>query len=73
LNFERLSLVAPFANVFVAALIPLAMVFSFVALIVSWIWWEGGLMVAYVAWFFLELIIQVAQWSAEIPWASVAF
>jgi len=70
-SFGRLSLIAPFANVAAVSLIPIAMALSFVALLMSYVWWEGGVILGYGAWFFLEAIIQIAQWSAMIPFASV--
>jgi competence protein ComEC len=70
-SFGRLSLIAPVANVAAVSLIPIAMMLSFVSLLVSYFWWEGGLMIAYVAWFFLEAIVQIAHWSALVPFASV--
>jgi len=71
--FERFSLVAPFANVAAVSFIPLAMLFSFVALLVSYVWWSGGLLIAYIGWFFLELIMQIAHWSAQVPGSSIDF
>jgi hypothetical protein len=55
------------------SLIPVAMALSFGALLISYVWWDGGLLVAYVAWFFLEAIIQIAHLSAMIPFASIDF
>lgn len=72
-SFGRFSLVAPFANVAAVSFIPLAMLFSFVAMLVSYVWWGGGVMIAYVAWFFLELIMQIAYWSARVPFSSIEF
>lgn len=72
-SFGRFSLIAPLANVAAVSLIPVAMALSFGALLVSYLWWEGGLLVSYVAWFFLEAIIQIAHWSAMIPFASIDF
>lgn len=71
LQFDRLSLVAPVANVAVVSLMPLAMMFGFLALVVSWVWWDAGLLIAYVGWFFLKLILLIAHGLAQIPWASV--
>ncbi len=71
--FGRFSLIAPFANVAAVSFIPLAMLCSFVAVLVSCFWFYGGLLVAYVGWFFLELIMQIAHWSARVPFSSIEF
>jgi competence protein ComEC len=71
--FGRFSLIAPAANVAAVSFIPLAMLFSFVAVLVSSVWFYGGLLVAYVGWFFLELIMHVAYWSARVPFSSIEF
>lgn len=71
--FGRFSLIAPLANVAVVSFIPLAMLLSFAAVLVSCFWFYGGLLVAYVGWFFLEMIMQIAHWSAQVPWSSIEF
>lgn len=71
-SFGRLSLIAPMANVAAVSLIPLAMLTAFSAFLLSLFWWQAGLLVAYVGWFFLESVIQIAHWSALVPWASVS-
>ena len=71
MSFGRVSLIAPLANVMVASFIPLAMLFSFVALVVSCVWPWGGLLVAYVAWAFLKFIVWISGILAAVPWASV--
>ncbi|MFA5842987.1 MAG: ComEC/Rec2 family competence protein [Candidatus Gracilibacteria bacterium] len=71
MSFGRVSLIAPLANVMVAPFIPLAMLFSFVALVVSCVWPWLGLLVAYGAWFFLKFIIWISGILAAVPWASV--
>lgn len=64
--FGRFSLIAPLANICVAPIVPLAMLFSAAALLVSAFWWEGGLLIAYVASFFLDWILEVADLGARI-------
>ncbi len=71
LQFDRLSLIAPVANVAVVSLMPLAMLFGFLALAVSWVWWDAGLLIAYVGWFFLKLILFLAHLLAQVPYASI--
>lgn len=69
-NFGRLSLIAPLANVAVVSLIPLAMLSSFLALCVSFFSYSGGLLLAYVAWFFLECIMRLTHLFSQLPFAS---
>lgn len=71
LQFDRLSLISPVANVAVVSLMPLAMLFGFLALVVSWVWWDAALLVAYVGWFFLRLILLAAHFLAQVPYASI--
>lgn len=63
-QFGRFSLIAPLANILVAPLLPLAMLFSFLSVFL-------GTAMAYVAWLFLWSIVKVAQIFADLPWASI--
>src|ERR671937_355296 len=78
LNFERLSLVAPLANVAVVPLVPVVMLTSAVAAVVGAVhpaipgagellaWATGG-----AAWLYLRLMIVTGQLAAGVPMASV--
>lgn len=70
-NFERLSLIAPISNLLVAFAIPPAMLFGFVAVILSFIFPPLAQVVAYLAWGVLSYIIGVIEMTAVIPYASV--
>lgn len=70
-NFERLSLIAPIANLFVIFAIPPAMLFGFVAVILSFFSHILGLIPAYLTWGILSYIVKVIEISANIPYASV--
>jgi len=63
-NFGRLSVVSPLANVLVAPFIPLAMLFSGLSLVF-------GPPLAWIAWFPLKFVEQVALFLGSLPWASV--
>ena len=79
-NFERLSLVAPLANVLVVPFVPLAMLFSAVASLVGLMdgvlhvpvvgdacaWFAGGC-----AWLVLRVIVALGSGVAAIPHAAV--
>jgi competence protein ComEC len=79
-NFERLSLVAPIANVLVVPFVPVAMLFSGVAALAGMLdttlhvpvvgtaltWLAGG-----AAWLVLRLIVAIGSAVASVPLASV--
>ncbi|HET6744607.1 MAG TPA: ComEC/Rec2 family competence protein [Candidatus Limnocylindria bacterium] len=78
LNFERLSLVAPLANVLVVPLVPLVMLTAAVAALVGAshsalplvgdvaAWASGG-----AAWLYLRLMVLAGQLAAAVPLASI--
>ncbi|MDQ2690015.1 MAG: ComEC/Rec2 family competence protein, partial [Chloroflexota bacterium] len=80
-NFERLSLVAPVANVLVVPFVPVAMLFSAIAAVVGLVdaavelpvvgsvltWAAGG-----AAWLVLRVIVALGTAVASVPNASVA-
>ncbi|HEX2221184.1 MAG TPA: DNA internalization-related competence protein ComEC/Rec2 [Candidatus Limnocylindria bacterium] len=80
-SFERLSLVAPLANVLVVPLVPLAMAASAAAAAVGALepvapvpvlldigaWWAGGL-----AWLLLAAMTAAGKLAAGLPFASVS-
>lgn len=59
--FGRFSWVSPLANVLAAMMVPLAMLFSALALVVSLFDFSAGVFVAYGAWFFIESILNIAH------------
>jgi len=69
--FERLSFVAPLANLLVAPAIPLAMLIGFIAVGVGAIFLPAGLFVGFVAYGLLEYILFIAEKLAAIPLASI--
>lgn len=71
LLFGRISLMAPFANVLVAPLIPLAMLFGFVGTLVSFVSFPLGQIISYPGWSSLDWIVSIAKFFAEIPAASL--
>ncbi|MBU0705777.1 ComEC family competence protein [Patescibacteria group bacterium] len=70
-NFERLSLIAPLANLLVAFAIPPAMLFGFVAVILSFVFFPLAQIFAYMAWGVLTYIIKIIEFTSIIPYASV--
>ena len=79
-NFERLSLVAPIANVLVVPFVPVAMLFSAVAALAGLLhaalplavigdaltWFAGGC-----AWLVLRVIVSLGSAVASLPYAAV--
>jgi competence protein ComEC len=70
--FGRISLVALIVNILIAPLIPLAMAVGAVMLCASFISIELAQVCGYFVALFLEIIIQMVSWFAQIPWASVS-
>lgn len=70
--FGRLSLLGPVANILVAPLVPLAMLLGFLGTVVSILWFTPGLLISYLTWGCLELIIRIAEFFADVPYASLS-
>ncbi|MBU1018254.1 ComEC family competence protein [Patescibacteria group bacterium] len=70
-NFERLSLIAPLANLLVIFAIPPAMLFGFLAVLASFLFEGVGLVFGYITWGILSYIIKVIELMAAVPYASV--
>ena len=66
LLFGRVSLISPIANVLVAPFIPLAMLFGFLGTVVSFFWFFGGQLLAYIGWGCLTWIIFIAQYLPHV-------
>lgn len=69
--FRRISLIAPLANIIVAPLVPLAMLFGSLGVVLSYAYFPLGQLVSYVTWGFLQMIILTAALLAKIPFASI--
>jgi competence protein ComEC len=71
LNFSNLSLISPLANILVAPLIPIAMLFSALSLFISFINFHLAVFFSLPGWLSLEVIMQIINLSAKIPYASL--
>lgn len=69
--FGRISLISPLSNILVALPVPLAMLFGFIGVTVSFLSFPLGQLISYVSWFFLEFVIQTAMLLSHIPFASI--
>jgi len=70
-NFSRLSLVAPIMNVLVLPIVPITMLFGFVAGLLAMICLKAGIVVGYLSWLLLKYIVVAAETFSKIPLASV--
>lgn len=70
-NFERLSIIAPLANLLVIFAIPPAMMFGFVAVLLSFISTPLSLIFGYITWGILTYIIKIIELMAAVPYASI--
>ncbi len=70
-NFERLSMISPIANLLVAFALPPAMLFGFIAVLLSFISHTLALIPAYITWGVLSYIIKTIEITSAIPYASI--
>lgn len=73
LHFQRISFVAPITNVFIGWTMPFLMLFGWTAALTGYIWWPLGALPAWGSWVLLTYVIQVVQWTAGFPMASLAW
>lgn len=71
LNFERLSLIAPFANVLVLPFVPAAMLFGFFAVLFGYFSNFLGLVFGFFAYLIMSLMVLLVRFFAALPLASV--
>ncbi len=69
-NFHQLSLVFLAANILILPIVPLTMLFSFLAAAVGLVWHNLSLIFAWSAFLLLKYEIWIAGSLAEISWAS---
>lgn len=70
-QFGRLSIVAPVVNVLILWIIPAIMLLGFLAVLLSFIFFPIGELVAWVAWVGLKYIIFIVKFFANLSFASV--
>lgn len=73
LNFDRLSLIAPITNLLVLPVIPITMLFGFIAGLLSFVHQFLALPLAWIAWILLEYVIKVVHLTAKLPLASLEY
>ena len=72
-TFGRISIVAPIVNVLVLWIIPWLMLLGFVAIVVSFIFYPLGQVIAWVAGLGLKYVIILAEWFGEKDWSAWEF
>jgi competence protein ComEC len=70
-HFGRLSLVAPLVNILVLWLVPWLMLFGFLALILSWLFFPLGQVLAWVAGLGLNYVIIIVDWFGNKSWSAI--
>lgn len=70
-NFGRLSIVALPVNILVLWSVPYLMLFGFLSIVTSYIFWPLGLILAWVTGFGLKYIIYIAEYIGSQPWSSM--
>lgn len=71
-QFGRISLVSPFANLAVAPLLPLCMLFGFMAFVFAWsgvVSWIFIMMTSVCSWFLFKFV----EFFAAVPYAAIDF
>ncbi|MBU1092452.1 ComEC family competence protein [Patescibacteria group bacterium] len=71
ISFGRVSIIAPLTNVLVVPLVPIAMLLGFWAVVGGMISPILGSVLGWVAWLPLRLVVAVAEYMKNLPWASV--
>lgn len=70
-QFGRLSLVAPLVNVLILWVIPWLMLFGFLSLVLSWLFFPLGQALAWVAGLGLNYVIIIVDWFGNKSWSAV--
>lgn len=72
-QFGRLSVVAPLANILILWIVPFLMLFSFLSIIFSYVFYPLGLIMAFPTYLGLKYVIITAHYLASWPGASLVF
>ena len=70
-TFGRLSFISPLTNVLIVWTLPIITVLGFFVAIAGYFFLPLGQVFAWVAWIFLEFVIQIITWTSRIPFASI--
>jgi competence protein ComEC len=70
-QFGRLSIVAPIVNILILWIIPTIMMLGFLAVLISFLLFPLGEVVAWIAWVGLQYITSVVEFFASLSWSAV--
>ncbi len=70
-QFGRFSVSAPLVNILVLWIIPMLMLFGFVGLVLSFIFFPLGQAVAWCAWLGTRYVIMVVDWFGRQAWSAL--
>ncbi len=70
-QFERFSIAAPLVNILILWIVPWLMLFGFLSLIFSWLFFPLGQAVAWVAGLGLNYVIIIVDWFGNKSWSAV--
>jgi len=73
INFGRLSLIAPLANILVLPFIPLTMLLGFLSALGGLVWIYIGKILGWATWLFLTYEIKIIELLANLPLAAISF
>lgn len=71
--FGKFSMIAPFVNLLFLPLVPWIMLFSFAALMISFLWMPLALPLTSFAWICLKILLGGVALAAKIPLAAIIF
>ncbi|MBU3965551.1 competence protein ComEC family protein [Patescibacteria group bacterium] len=69
-NFDKMSLVAPLANVLILPFVPIAMILGFLSATFGFVWLELAKLVGYFAWLVLTYQLRTIEYLASFYWAA---
>lgn len=70
-HFQRISLIAPLANLLIVPLISAVMIFGLITVIIGAIWPIVGQYLGYLVAVLVQLILIINHWLAQISWAQI--
>ncbi len=72
-NFRTISLISPIANILVVWSVAWIMLFTFISIILGFIWAPLAQIISFLLWPILEYVILAVHYLARIPLASLSF
>ena len=70
-NFQKLSLIAPVANIFILPILPLLMMIGLADLCLGLIWLKLGEIGGWVVWLMLSYLLKIVELLNKVPYAFV--